>query len=112
LLVVSVGCAVLAWKKWRPAAVSGYRIITQMEDADTIVRGASSAATKLHDGINPTTASQEDLELLPGIGPRLARRIIETRQAEGPFEKPGDLLKVPGIGSRSLTRLTPYLSFP
>jgi competence protein ComEA len=107
-----VGCAVLAFKKWRPDAVSGYQIVVQTEEIEAISPAVTSAAAKLHDGINPSTASQEDLELLPGIGPGLAQRIIKTRQTEGPFAKPDDLLRVPGIGARSLTRLTPYLSFP
>jgi len=107
-----VGCVVLAWKKWRPGAVSGYQIDVRIEETDAGVPAVSSAANKLHNGINPSTASQEDLELLPGIGPGLARRIIETRQTEGPFAKPEELLKVSGIGPRSLSRLTPYLSFP
>jgi competence ComEA-like helix-hairpin-helix protein len=107
-----VGCVVLGWKKWRPGDVSGYQIVVQVEEIDSSVQRVSAAATKLHEGINPNTASLEDLELLPGIGPGLAQRIIQTRQAHGPFTKAEELLKVPGIGPRSLTRLTPYLSFP
>src|ERR1041385_3932163 len=43
--------------------------------------------------ININTASQSDLEKLPGIGPKRAEAIIAAR----PFQRPEDLLRVPGI---------------
>ncbi|WP_117237750.1 ComEA family DNA-binding protein [Thermus sediminis] len=50
-------------------------------------------------------ASLEDLEALPGIGPVLARRILEGR----PYETVEDLLKVKGIGPATLEKLRPYV---
>ena len=44
------------------------------------------------------TATLEELMELPGIGPTLARRILEDRETNGPFRVPSDLLRVPGIG--------------
>lgn len=48
--------------------------------------------------VNINTASQVQLEALPGIGPVLAADIIAYREANGPFLTPEDILKVPGIG--------------
>lgn len=48
--------------------------------------------------ININTADAILLDLLPGIGPSLAERIIEYREQNGPFEVVEDLLKVPGVG--------------
>jgi competence ComEA-like helix-hairpin-helix protein len=45
-------------------------------------------------------ASAGDLEALPGIGPALARRIVEEREKSGPFRSPRDLLRVKGIGPK------------
>jgi competence ComEA-like helix-hairpin-helix protein len=59
--------------------------------------------------IDPNLASQEDLETLPGIGPVLARRIIDYRRAHGPYKKIADLRKVSGIGRRKLEKLRPYV---
>ncbi|MFC1601192.1 ComEA family DNA-binding protein [Candidatus Sumerlaeota bacterium] len=60
--------------------------------------------------IDINAASQEQLEQLPGIGPVLARGIIEHRTKYGPFAHPRQLLNVPGIGPRKLqaiaTRIT------
>jgi len=50
-------------------------------------------------------ANAVELESLPGIGPVLARRIVEYRQRRGPFKTVDDLLQVRGIGARSLAKL-------
>jgi competence ComEA-like helix-hairpin-helix protein len=50
-------------------------------------------------------AGPADLETLPGIGPALARRILEARAKSGPFRRPEDLLRVSGIGPRKLAAL-------
>ena len=52
----------------------------------------------------------DELTLVPGIGPVLARRIIKCREDRGPFAQLNDLLHVPGIGSKKLESLRPYLS--
>ncbi|MFO7664968.1 MAG: helix-hairpin-helix domain-containing protein [Chloroflexota bacterium] len=48
--------------------------------------------------ININTASQRDLELLPGIGPAMAERIIAHREANGPFATVEAIMDVSGIG--------------
>jgi competence protein ComEA len=48
--------------------------------------------------VNINTADAATLETLPGIGPALAQRILDFRQASGPFEQSEDLMDVSGIG--------------
>jgi competence ComEA-like helix-hairpin-helix protein len=54
-------------------------------------------------------AGLAELDALPGIGPVLAGRILQHRNAHGPFREPEDLLAVPGIGPRLLERLRPRI---
>ena len=63
--------------------------------------GAPSRATAtaaVTEKININTATIEQLDKLPGIGPALAQRIVEYRQTNGPFATIEDVLKVRGIG--------------
>src|SRR5262245_8131181 len=62
--------------------------------------------------LNLDTATAAELDRLPGIGPVLAARIVEQRRLHGPFRRVDDLLSVPGIGSRLLARLRPWLREP
>lgn len=55
--------------------------------------------------ININTATAAELELLPGVGPKLAGRIIEHRRAHGAFKSVDGLDAVSGIGPRILERL-------
>jgi competence ComEA-like helix-hairpin-helix protein len=54
---------------------------------------------------------QQDLEMLPGIGPRVASAIIATRQKKGRLSSAEDLLDVPGVGPSVLQRILPLVSF-
>ncbi|MBS3873496.1 MAG: helix-hairpin-helix domain-containing protein [Firmicutes bacterium] len=51
--------------------------------------------------ININTATQAELETLPGIGPTRALAIIAYRQQRGPFANPEDLMNVSGIGEKT-----------
>jgi competence protein ComEA len=55
--------------------------------------------------IDLNVATLEELTSLPGIGPGLAGRIIQSRKDEGPFRVPEDLLRVRGIGPRVLEKI-------
>lgn len=57
------------------------------------------------DKVNINTADADELETLPGIGPVLARRVIDWRTANGSFTCPEDLLQVSGIGQTTLDGL-------
>ncbi|MGO0122766.1 helix-hairpin-helix domain-containing protein [Desulfothermobacter acidiphilus] len=62
--------------------------------------------------VNLNTASEAELQTLPGIGPTLARRIVEYRSKNGPFSSVDELAKVPGIGARRLEQLRDYICAP
>ena len=55
--------------------------------------------------ININTASNSQLETLPGIGPVLAQRIIDDRNANGPYRDVADLARVPGISKKLIDEI-------
>ena len=59
--------------------------------------------------VNVNTASSEQLQMLPRVGPALAGRIIEFREANGPFQAIDEILAVKGIGETSFEKLEPYI---
>jgi comEA protein len=54
-------------------------------------------------------AAEEELVILPGIGPKKARAIVDWRDNNGPFENVDQLENVRGIGPRTLEGLRPYI---
>jgi competence protein ComEA len=59
--------------------------------------------------VDINAADWPELLLLPGVGPTLAHRIVDSRQAAGPFADHEDLRRVRGIGPKTLEQLRPYL---
>ncbi len=60
-------------------------------------------------GLDLNRATQEDLVLLPGIGQKRARQIVEFREANGPYSEPADLVRIKGIGEKTVERIRPWL---
>jgi competence ComEA-like helix-hairpin-helix protein len=61
--------------------------------------------------IDVNQANARELERLPGVGRVLAGRIVRDRDARGPFAGPGDLLRVPGVGPKTLESIEHYLNY-
>ena len=55
--------------------------------------------------VNLNSAQQADLEKLPGIGPSLAKKILEFRQKNGNFKTTNDLIAVQGIGEKKFEQI-------
>ena len=70
---------------------------------------AESAAAKAP-VVNLNTATTAELEQLPGIGAKVAARIVEYRTKKGPFKKIEELMNVQGIGEKSFLKLRAQLT--
>lgn len=79
---------------------------------------SASAIGNAAAGIDPNTATWAELALLPGLGESVSRRIIEFREERKShdvwpaFRRPEDLMRVKGIGAKTLQRMRPLLRFP
>jgi competence protein ComEA len=71
---------------------------------------AASAAKPA--AMNLNTATIEQLETLPGIGRKVAERILEYRTKSGGFKKIEELMNVKGIGEKSFLKLKPMVVVP
>ena len=60
--------------------------------------------------ININTASEAELDTLPGIGPSKAAAIVAYRAEHGPFASISDLSKVQGIGNKTVSKLSAHIS--
>jgi competence protein ComEA len=78
-----------------------------MTAQQSAAEGTKSAAVSL---INVNTATAVQLEALPGIGPKLAARIVEHRQKNGAFKKVEELMNVQGIGEKNFLKLKPLVT--
>ena len=59
--------------------------------------------------VNLNTATSEELQQVPGIGPVNAEKILQMRKAYGPFKSVDDLLAIKGIGPKRLEKMRKYL---
>ena len=59
--------------------------------------------------IDLNRATARELVQLPGVGEVIAKRIVDFREEHGPFKRVEDLMKVKGIGEKSLDRIRPYI---
>lgn len=84
-------------KKGDKAKLEGKAYITS-ESGNNVIVESKNTDKGVSKKVNINTATQSELEELPGIGPSIATRIIEYRQQNGKFSKIEDLQNVKGIG--------------
>ena len=60
--------------------------------------------------MNLNTATSEQLQQVPGIGPATAGKILQMRKTSGPFKSVDDLLAIRGLGAKRLEKMRKYLT--
>ena len=71
-------------------------------------KAGSGRNSSMMQSVRINSAGVSELQQLPGIGPALAQRIVDTR-SRGRFTSADDLLRVPGIGKAKLAKLRDYV---
>jgi competence protein ComEA len=108
------------------ADLSSHNLARRLVDAEIVMIQPVSSASPVPDHIragedagsgsiayrvNVNTASQAELEALPGIGPVIAQRIINYRLANGPFQTESDLANVEGVSTALLADIQSLITF-
>lgn len=83
----------------------------QQDNGNSSSRGGASPQLATVNGkIDINTASLEDLDKIPGVGPKTAAAIIEYRSANGAFKRIEDIMNVKGIGPKKFEAMEGYIS--
>ncbi len=92
------------------SSVNLARNLTDGEQITVLAKGASLDSPAKSSTISLNSASEATLETLPGVGPKLAARIIDWRDANSGFKKIEDLRHVGGIGDKLFAAIKDMVS--
>jgi competence protein ComEA len=88
------------------ALVPAAAVQAQAKSGDGAAPSAAASSTVV---VNINTATEQELQLLPGVGPARAAAIVELRSQLKSFKKVEDLMRVKGIGRKTLKKLEPMV---
>lgn len=103
LLVLAMGGS------WHVASAAPPPALAATQGDDEAERPIKKSAKNLAGKLNLNTASEEQLMMLPTVGPAKAERIVTWRKKNGGFKRIADLRRVKGFGYKTFKRLEPFL---
>jgi comEA protein len=91
---------------WRSVFSIGVLVTAFLSIATTLPANKKPPAAP----VNLNTATSDELQQVPGIGPVTAEKILQMRKAYGPFKSVDDLRAIKGIGPKRLEKMRKYLT--
>jgi competence ComEA-like helix-hairpin-helix protein len=98
-----VGGAISLWKYHSPGKFADLRVVPVNPPSPDSLAYCSAERLDIN------SATVEQLTSLPGIGPKIAQRIIQWREENGSFQTVADIKRVKGIGAKNLEKLIPLI---
>lgn len=95
-------------KKYNPEIEKEEEVVAAKEKAETPILD-NTEVKEIPKIVSINSATITELESLPGIGTTYATRIIEFRETNGDFTSVEDLVKVRGIGAKTLEKIKPFI---
>lgn len=95
-----------------PVVDGGQVLVPGPRTAPGNMDGWNQGGASSDDRVSINQATSQELERVSGLGPVLARRIVDYREANGPFREVEDLLDVSGIGEKKLAGLREHIMVP
>jgi competence protein ComEA len=94
--------------KFQRIVVTGLALVfaLALSSGLAVAAGKTAPAGK----VNINTATAQQLTVLPGVGEKLAARIVEYRQKQGAFKNVSELMNVQGVGEKNLSKIQAYLT--
>jgi comEA protein len=87
------------------ATLAALGLLVAMLATPALAQAKAAPAAK----VNLNTASAQQLATLPGVGPKLADRIVEYRQKSGGFRSVEELMNVGGVGEKNFAKLQAHV---
>lgn len=94
--------------KFQRILVTGLALVFALVASSGLATAAAKPAPA--GKVNINTASVQQLTALPGVGEKLAARIVEYRQKQGAFKNVAELMNVQGLGEKNLAKIQAYLT--
>ena len=89
--------------------INKFKLYLYEEEKSSIKDEGQKSSSKINSKVNINTATQTELETLPGIGPSLALKIINYRKENGKFSNIEEIKNVSGIGDSKYEKLKNYI---
>jgi competence ComEA-like helix-hairpin-helix protein len=105
----SIGTPALAEPRANIASVTAVAKGGDELDDAKATKPTRRAGKELSGKLNLNTANEEQLQMLPTVGPAKADRVVAWRKKNGGFKRIADLRRVKGFGYKTLKRLEPFL---
>ena len=94
------------------AAIAAIALSTSSLSAQTkapVAKATAGTTAAAAAPVNLNTATADQLATIPGVGAKMAERIIDYRQKNGGFKKVEDLMNVSGVGEKSFLKMKPLI---